>query len=288
KKLAKIERLQKNHGIDFESVTNRPMRRAIFGDYVSSDAPSSSLEHVKQAYRFKDQAARTVPGDPVLALTFLRNVKFFTGAEMDCDQTMSDIFWRTKRVIHRVFSHEILSSAITSFLCPAEVKNMKSLVCSAKRDACDARRRLRRELLKLGGIPNVSKLLEDAATSERVTRYERYSVCLDAVAVAKKLHEFHRLRGDPQARREMLSKALKAEGMSIRGDSAFCRDFVSGSTDVDLDEIVGRLKLAKHLFELGGHRTWSTHREAANGKFKELYHMEGLDMKEAFEKSIKG
>lgn len=339
--LARIERLKNDHEIDIESVADKGLRKAIFGDYIFSETPSTSLEHVKQAYRFKDQAARTVPSCPSRALHFfLRNAIFLTGADMDCDQTMFDMFWSTNRVIHAVISQEVLSSAIVSFLCPLDAKRLEPLVCSARRaqqqkrtafliqdairqeglaaavvsflcpadvtrldrsnmkrlvhsarrisKASEARRRLRRELLKLGGPYDITTLLEDAATSERVARYVKFSVCLEVVVVAKKLHEFHRLRGDPQARREMLSRALEAEGMGIRTDSTFCRDFVDGSTDVDLDEIVGRMKLAKHLFTLGGHRTWSHYRETANGKFKELYHMEGLSMKEAFEKSVEG
>ncbi|CAM9192330.1 unnamed protein product [Ectocarpus sp. 4 AP-2014] len=379
---ARIEILKADHDIDPKMVTNEDLKNAIFGDYLDSDTPFTSLRDVRRAYRFKDQAVKTVPADPVRALNFfLQNVEFLTSqttravpgdsvsviqgvfqnvvdalsspgyheALGNYDQAMFDTFWRTNdiiqgvigreglsvaivlflkpedvktleqssmkrlvynarfisekcqarrrigRVIQRVVDQEGLSAAIVSLLCPADVRrlqksSMRQLASNAKfvSKRSDARRRLCCEIEQLGGIPDVVAFLEDPAVLERVTRYETHCACMDVGRVARKLHEFYRLRGDPVARREMLSKAMEAEGMRIRGDSAFCREFINGSTDVDLGEIVGRMKLAKHLFELGGHVTWSKHRETANAKFKELFHMEGLSMKESFQKSIEG
>ncbi|CAM9224676.1 unnamed protein product [Ectocarpus sp. 13 AM-2016] len=361
-------------------VTNEDLKNAIFGDYLYSDTPFTSLQDVRQAYRFKDQAAKTVPADPVRALNFfLKNGELLTSqttravpgdsvsvvqrvlqsvvdtlsspsnheALGNDDQVMLDTFWRTNdiiqcvigreglsaaivsffnpedvktleqsnmkrliynatfisekcqarrrigRVIQRVVGQEGLSAAIVSLLCPADVRrpqksSMRQLTSNAKfvSKRSDARRRLCCEVEQLGGKPDIVTFLEDPAILERVTRYETHCECMDVGRVARKLHEFYRLRGDPVARREMLSKAMEAKGMRIRGDSAFCREFINGSTDVDLGEIGGRMKLAKHLLELGGHVTWSKNREAANAKFKELFHMEGLSMKESFQKSI--
>lgn len=380
---ARIEVLKTDHDIDPELVTIEDLKNATFGDYLDSDTPFTLLQDVRRAYRFKDQAAKTVPTDPVRALNFfLQNAEVFTSqttravsgdsvsvvqqvlqsvidalssptgndeALGNDDQAMFDAFWRTNDIIQGVIGREGLSVSIVSFLNPEDVKrlersNMKRLVynarfisekCQARRrishviqrvvgqeglsaaivsllcpadvrrlqkssmrqlannakfvsKRSDARRRLCFEIEQLGGIPDVGAFLEDPAVLERVTRYETYCACMDVGRVARKLHEFYSLRGDPTARREMLSEAMEAEGMRIRGDSAFCREFINGSTDVDLGEIVGRMKLAKHLFELGGHVTWSKNREAANAKFKELFHLEGLSMKESFEKSIEG
>ncbi|CAM9312837.1 unnamed protein product [Ectocarpus fasciculatus] len=380
---ARIEILKTDHDIDPDLVTNEDLKNAIFGDVLDSDTPFTSLQDVRQAYRFKDQAAKTVPADPVRALNFfLQNVDFFTSqttrtvpgdsvseiqrvlqsvvdtlsspsgsdeALENDDQAMFDTFWRTNdiiqgvigregpsvvivsflnpgdvkrleqsnmkrlvynarfisekcqarrrigHVIQRVVGQEGLSAAIVSLLCPADVRrlqqsSMRQIASNAKfvSERSDARRRLCCEIEQLGGIPDVDAFLEDPAVLERVTRYETHCACMDVGRVARKLHEFYRLRGDPAARREMLSEAMEAEGMRIRGDSTFCREFINGSTDVDLGEIVGRMKLAKHLFDLGGHVTWSKNREAANAKFKELFHMEGLSMKESFKKSIEG
>lgn len=150
------------------------------------------------------------------------------------------------------------------------------------------RTRLKEQLKRLGGITDIDALLVDEAVSSRLMRFDYFG--WDEIAVARKLHEFHSTRGDPKARREMLTKALAAQDLSMRGHlastSALLRSFTRSRIDRDLDEIVGIVRISVHLNKLGGYGAWEAQHEAMEETFRRLLHFECLGLKESYEKSI--
>lgn len=150
--------------------------------------------------------------------------------------------------------------------------------------------RLKERLEELGGIPDIDAFLADEAVSDRLQRFDDFGS--DEVAVARKLHDFHKSRGNSSSRRAALKKALAAQDVGTighhRSTAALVRKFVEGSVDLDTDEVVGVVKISLHLNKLGGYHTWATKHEAVEEKFKSLLHFECLGLKDSYEKSIKG
>ena len=57
-------------------------------------------------------------------------------------------------------------------------------------------------------------------------------------------------------RRAALIEELAAHGLELRSDSAFCRDYIRGTTTASLPEVVATMKLTSFLFSVH-HRAWS-------------------------------
>lgn len=135
--------------------------------------------------------------------------------------------------------------------------------------------------------------LTDVAVADRLKRFDDYGS--DEFAVAQRLHEFHRRRGDRTARRRALRKALVAHDVSTSGlhgsAASLSHDFVEGAVDLDVEEVAGRVKIFLHVSKLCcsalPHNVLHVV-DAAEEKFRNFLHFEGLGFQEAYEKSIKG
>jgi len=142
----------------------------------------------------------------------------------------------------------------------------------------------------LGGISDIDACLSDEAVSDRLTMLEEFG--LDEATVARKLHEFHKTRGDFAARRALLRNTMAAHDVSTFGylgtTTGLVNRFLEGSIDVDVDEVVGIAKISLHLNKIGGYHTYLSEHKAVEKKFKTFLHFECLGLKDSYEKSIKG
>ena len=107
----------------------------------------------------------------------------------------------------------------------------------------------------------ITRYIQDGiGTKETVTQS-----CLEE---KQALDERRRLSEQNRApRRAQLIAELQSHGLSLRPDSRFCSQYITGETNASLQEVVATMKLTAFLFSRG-HRTWSNWHNVLEGKMK--------------------
>jgi hypothetical protein len=130
---------------------------------------------------------------------------------------------------------------------------------------------------------SVDWLMASPACAQRIQYLQDYN--LNPRTVALKLEFFLHDKDHATERRARLASALEAKGLTLRADSRYCQQFISGGIDADIENVVGVMRITSWLFTAKGHVAWSNYAKSLEATFRRAFYLDGLSEDEAFRKA---
>lgn len=280
-KRLRIDRLRLCHKITSENVSES-LKETVFGDYLEKFRPKTTLERVKKMHSLVDLAESICQSDPAAALRFCENRDI--DPHKTSPQEVANTFYYNADLLSRVVENEFVN--ISRFLSKSDITGVSTLGTLGRipKLLLDYESKSMDRLehaLRSRGIDDPKKILALKCLRDRVSTYKRYGS--DADETADKIKHFLEGKLDSKSRKNQLSLAMSEMDMEIRSDSVYCRQYIDGHIDVDLDEIVGIQALTRHLFDNGGYQAYSDLSDDINDEFRKLFFYEGKKMRESVE-----
>eukprot|EP00210_Caulerpa_lentillifera_P009593 g9150.t1 len=272
-RVMKRKRLEERYKVKVSDI--RPILRPfVLGDYLQSVRSKTLLRQVKRRYSEKDRATElmdTCKAHPLAALAF---------CEENPDGSV-DKYMKLRENMRTAFTAE--GSRIMSMLRPIDRQKLKaSTVLNDVLDQYqnrDAKGILFKKLEEKVGSAIARDIMRHSACEQRINRGG------DETEVANKLIEFWESKDNKALRQANLEDALQAQGLHLREDSRFCKEYINGRIDVDLDEIVGIMMITSHLFDIS-YVAWSTYSDDCERKFRQCLIDEQLALDQAVSRAL--
>eukprot|EP00210_Caulerpa_lentillifera_P006972 g6667.t1 len=266
-------KLEQLHGLKVSKI--RPILRPfILGDTLLTSRPKTSIDDVKQRYSSLNRITELMDvckAHPQSALDYC----------MDNPHGSVQEYVEFREIMRTVFFME--GNRILLMLSPV---NRTRLECTVLADVLAQFRERNLQFLVLQKL----QFCVDIDTAKQIwnlpacqKRIERGG---DESKLATELIAFWKTKDDPKQRREDLQSALEAHGLTLRTDSVFCREYINGKIDADLDEIVGIMMITSRLFEIS-HVAWSQYRHRCEAKFRDCLLGEELTLEQSITRALK-
>jgi hypothetical protein len=274
--------LLERNGIIPENVVNGDIYwEEVIGDYlnVKIGTPKRSLKRVVLAYTAAKRMSDECTFQKVSLLPY-----FIKYPNEPAPKIVHKALTKTKLILH-VFN--LKADTIASYLSREDQTNWiesnknaeyATYLTSSQAVVMDTiKKRLLRQLPDLDISVIFSKYRSDLSTTRKYFTHPKYGVdnTVEKIVSNMKLTDAER--------QILLENEMQKWGLDIRKDSSFCKDFISGNTLAEVDEVAATMALTAWLFSFS-HFAWSKFRFSFEDKMKELVFKKQYSWADAYEK----